>query len=502
MPASANVLTLSQTVENLNGKHDNISSASSSEDVSVDYDVHAPSYAPLSVYPVEKKCQKNTPSWFASLPDKQRHSQFLKDAVDFMLEKAVFDATNRSNKVVEWKAPEELLKLLDLDLSNEPVSHDRLLQLMEDVTKYSVKTGHPFFINQLFSSVDPYGLVGQWLGDALNPSVYTYEVSPVFTLMEETVLSEMRHIVGFPNGQGDGIFCPGGSIANGYAISCARYKSFPEVKTKGLHSLPRLVVFTSEDAHYSIKKLASFLGLGSDNVYLIRTDARGKMDIHHLEQEIERSLQEGAAPFMVSATAGTTVLGAFDPLPQIADLCSKYNLWMHVDAAWGGGALVSKKHRYLLDGIERMNTTMFLAEASRMSINKLKDIHTSAGKGTNGLVDHIDKVFDNAAYFTEQINKREGFRMVLREPECTNVCFWYIPPSLRGQEDQPDFKERLHKVAPKIKERMIKEGSMMVTYQPLKDHPNFFRLVLQNSGVERSDMDYFVREFERLGGDL
>lgn len=76
--------------------------------------------------------------------------------------------------------------------------------------------------------MDPYGLIGQWLGDALNPSVYTYEVSPVFTLMEEEVLAEMRHIVGFSDG--DGIFCPGGSISNGYGISCARYHKVPKVK--------------------------------------------------------------------------------------------------------------------------------------------------------------------------------------------------------------------------------------------------------------------------------
>lgn len=98
------------------------------------------------------------------------------------------------------------------------------------VARYSVNTGHPYFVNQLFSTVDPYGLVGQWLTDSLNPSVYTYEVAPVFTLMEEEVLKEMRVIVGWPNGEGDGIFCPGGSIANGYAISCARYHFYPEVK--------------------------------------------------------------------------------------------------------------------------------------------------------------------------------------------------------------------------------------------------------------------------------
>lgn len=90
-----------------------------------------------------------------------------------------------------------------------------------------------------------------------------------------------------------------------------------------------------------------------DNVYLIRTDPRGRMDISHLAQQIERSLSEGAAPFMVSATAGTTVIGAFDPISEIADICQKYNLWLHVDAAWGGGALISSKHRALLKGIER-----------------------------------------------------------------------------------------------------------------------------------------------------
>lgn len=117
--------------------------------------------------------------------------------------------------------------------------------------------------------------------------------------------------------------------------------------------MPRLVLFTSEDAHYSITKMAAYMGIGSDNVYLIRTDTNGKMDVCHLVDEIERSVKEGAAPFMVSATAGTTVIGAFDPIEPIADICQKYKLWLHVDAAWGGGALVSHKHRNLLRGIHR-----------------------------------------------------------------------------------------------------------------------------------------------------
>nr|UGX61743.1 black [Henosepilachna vigintioctopunctata] len=369
--------------------------------------------------------------------------------------------------------------------------------------------------------------------------------------MEETVLREMRKIVGFKDGKGDGIFCPGGSISNGYGLSCARHKKFPDIKTKGLNSLPRLVLFTSEDAHYSIKKMASFQGVGSDNVYCIKTDRRGKMDILDLEAQIIKSIEEGAVPFMVSATSGTTVLGAFDPLNEIADICEKYGLWMHVDAAWGGGALMSQKYRKLLTGIERADSVTWnphklltapqqcsafllrheglLAEAHGLNAAYLfqkdkfydtkydtGDKHIQCGrradvlkfwymwkaKGTNGLVKHIERVFENAEYFTDLIRNRPGFEMVHPEPECTNICFWYIPKSLRDCKDNDNYKERLHRVAPAMKEKMMKEGTMMVTYQAQKGHPNFFRIVFQNSGLNRSDMEHLVQEFERLGSNL
>lgn len=124
-------------------------------------------------------------------------------------------------------------------------------------------------------------------------------------------------------------------------------------------------------------------------------------------------------------------------------------------------------------------------------------------KGTTGFEKHIDTVFENAEYFTDLIKSNSGFEMVLENPECTNICFWYVPPSLRDEnKNSASYSSALHKVAPKIKERMMKEGTMMITYQPLKDKPNFFRLVLQNSALEKSDMQHFVKEIERLGCDL
>lgn len=174
-----------------------------------------------------EKCER-----FESLPNRNAHEKFMRECIELIMQTAVFNDTKREQKVLEWHQPEELVKLFDMSLKAESDSDEKLMAAIRDVIRYSVKTGHPYFVNQLFSCVDPYAMVGQWLTDALNPSVYTYEVSPVFIMMEEIVLREMRTIIGWKNGSGDGLFSPGGSISNGYGISCARFKFAPDVKVK------------------------------------------------------------------------------------------------------------------------------------------------------------------------------------------------------------------------------------------------------------------------------
>lgn len=484
---------------------------------------------------------------FRSMPFRNVHEKLFRDFFELVLQQAVFQSTSGKSRVVEWVEPKNLRSVVNLSLPTEGVGHKELLTLTRDIIKYSVKTGHPHFVNQLFSSLDPYGLLGQWLTDALNPSVYTYEVSPVFSLMEEDVLREMRAIIGWQGGEG--LFCPGGSMANGYAINLARHYRYPNLKQSGLSQMPRLVVFTSEDAHYSVKKLAAFLGIGYDNVYQVKVDSRGKMMVADLEVQIARVVEEGAVPLMVSATAGTTVIGAFDPLREIAEVCRKHDLWLHVDAAWGGGALVSRTYRGLLDGVHladsvTWNPHKLLAAPQQCSTlllrhegllqaahgcgasylfqnDKFYDAafdggarHVQCGrgadvvkfwymwkaKGTRGLEDHVDRVFALSRYFIDLIRTREGWRLLV-EPECTNVCFRYVPPSRRHLTGQ-ELDQTLHKIAPMIKERMVRAGTMLITYQTLRDMPNFFRLVLQNSGLTEADMKFFVEEIERLAVDL
>lgn len=173
--------------------------------------------------------------------------------------------------------------------------------------------------------------------------------------MEHYVLQKMRTVIGFDNG--DSILAPGGAISNLYSVIVARHSKFPEYKTKGMRGLPKqLVLFTSEHSHYSTKGAGATCGFGTDAVIEVPCDERGKMRVDKLEELIKKSIADGNEPFYVNCTCGTTVLGAFDPVHPIADLCAKYNMWLHIDAAWGGGYLLSSKLRGRLNGIERADS--------------------------------------------------------------------------------------------------------------------------------------------------
>ncbi|KAF2881098.1 hypothetical protein ILUMI_25080 [Ignelater luminosus] len=435
--------------------------------------------------------------------------------------------------------------MFDFPVEQNGVTQEKLLTLIKNTIKFSVKTGHRYFVNQLFSGLDPYGLAGQWLTDALNASVYTYEVAPIFTLMESAVITEMCRMIG-PEWN-DGIFCPGGSMANGIAIHLARFNYNKSIKKTGMFQHSRLMLFTSEEAHYSTQKFASFIGIGEDNVILIETDEVGRMLPNRLEEGIQEQLDFGGVPILVVATLGTTVRGAFDPLNEIAEICVKYRLWLHVDAAWGGGIIFSQRHRSKLNGIERANSAVInphklLAVPQQCSILLVKDknilhaCHSKGAeylfqkdkyydqsydpgdkylqcgrkcdvfkfwlmwkaKGSSGFAKHVDALMDAAEYFEEQVLARPEFRLVSKR-QYINVCFWYLPRYLRGKKDVLEHSIQLHKVAAQIKGAMVKHGAIMLGYQPLKQFPNFFRFVAQNSALGRKDVDFILDHIADLG---
>lgn len=148
-----------------------------------------------------------------------------------------------------------------------------------------------------------------------------------------------------------GVTQPGGSASNATAMVVARNELFPETKYDG-YGGKRFVVFTSANSHYSIEKAAQICGFGLCNARHVPVDDKGRMSVSELERMIHAARDEGMTPLFVNATAGTTVLGAFDPLPEIAVLCRREKLWFHVDASWGGSAIFSSRLKHKFIGTE------------------------------------------------------------------------------------------------------------------------------------------------------
>ncbi|KAL8594515.1 hypothetical protein ACOMHN_028869 [Nucella lapillus] len=478
-------------------------------------------------------------------------AQFMENFQALMTREVLQNSTDRQAKVLDFQQPHDLEKLLDLEIRKEPESRDRMLEHCGQVIRYSVKTGHPRFFNQLYSGLEPYSLAGSWLTDSLNTNLHTYEAAPVFVVMEKYMMSKLCEKMGFPDGEG--IFCPGGSFANIMAVHLARYRNNPDVTSKGLWEMRKVRLYTSDEAHYSLKKASMFLGIGTDNVVCVPTDDGGRLRTDALQSQMAQDKAQGYTPLIVMATSGTTVLGSYDRLNDVADVCKKYGVWMHVDCAWGGGVLLTGKYKHLMAGVERADSVAWnlhkmchvtiqasallvkekglLQKANGLNaeylfqpekpydtsydigdrsvqcgrkVDVLKVWMTWKGLGEKGLSDYVERSFENAQYLTEKLRFTEGFRLVLPEFECTNICFWYIPPCLRGQEESADWWKKLGKVAPIIKKRMMVEGTMMIGYSPLtcKRWVNFFRVIIANSMCDHSDMDFILVEIDRLGKSI
>jgi len=256
----------------------------------------------------------------------------------------------KDNALLDYQDYESLENKFDASIGKKGVAEDELLSSVQTYMQYCVRTSHPQFIGTLRASYNVASLVGEFLADITNTSMSTYEGSPVATLIENKLIKKMTEIVGFTDG--DGIFVTGGTQANLVAVLSARNTLDPNIKNTGLRQQHDLVLFISDQAHYSYVSAANILGLGVQNIIRVKSDQLGRMNTEALEFAIQTAIKENKTPFFIGATAGTTVLGAFDPIEDIASIASKYNLWLHIDGAFGGSALLSNRHNSLLAGSE------------------------------------------------------------------------------------------------------------------------------------------------------
>ncbi|GAA2090379.1 hypothetical protein GCM10009759_13910 [Kitasatospora saccharophila] len=192
---------------------------------------------------------------------------------------------------------------------------------------------------------------------ALNPSQDSWDQAPAATALESELLAELAELVGFHPDRAAGVLTTGGTESNLMGLMLARDQRLgPDVELNGIPAGVRPRVLASEAAHFSVQRAAALLGLGERAVRAVPVDRELRMDPAALADAFAEAGWEGATPVAVVATAGTTDTGAVDPLHAVADLAARHGTWLHVDAAYGGGALFSKRLAPLLDGLDRADS--------------------------------------------------------------------------------------------------------------------------------------------------
>jgi len=250
--------------------------------------------------------------------------------------------------------------LARFDFSAPVGAFDAFDFLVEGLWKFQTHTPHPRYYGLFNPAPTTMGIAGDALVAAFNPQLAAWSHSPLAIEIEQHLVRAFGARFGYDPARTDGTFASGGMEANHTAVLTALVQKFPEFSSLGLRALgAQPVLYVSTEAHHSLLKAARMCGLGTDAVHQIPVDHSLCMDPEALESQISRDRAQGFAPFLVVATAGTTSAGAIDPLPAIAEVAEREELWLHVDAAWGGAAALVPELRSLLEGIERADSITF-----------------------------------------------------------------------------------------------------------------------------------------------
>jgi glutamate/tyrosine decarboxylase-like PLP-dependent enzyme len=261
-------------------------------------------------------------------------------------------ATLRDQPVVASMTRRAAQPLVTAPAPERGRSFDELMTfLAREVFPFHAREPHPRFLAYIPSCPTFPAVLGDWLATGFNFFAGVWPVAAGPNAIELQVLEWFRTWVGMPAGTG-GLLTSGGSAATLTAVVAARHAAVGDDASR----LPRLVMYTSDQAHSSVPRAAWIAGIPRSHVRLIPSDDRYRMRADALADAIRRDTNEGWLPFLVAATAGSTNTGAVDPLHEIADICDASATWLHIDAAYAGFAALTARGREALAGIERATT--------------------------------------------------------------------------------------------------------------------------------------------------
>jgi glutamate/tyrosine decarboxylase-like PLP-dependent enzyme len=254
--------------------------------------------------------------------------------------------------------PEEIRSYLEsrFNFSRSMELDEVIAEVQEMLGKWQVQVTHPRYFGLFNPSVTEASVIADTLVALYNPQLASWRTSPAANEIEKFTLDWLAAKFGLPK-DSVATFTSGGAEANLSAVIIALTRAFPDYGDNGLRSLDAPpAIYLSEEAHHSFAKIAHMAGLGRTSLRTVATDANLKMDLADLERRVAEDRAKGLAPLMVVGTCGTTAAGAIDPLPELGRFCRENCLWFHVDAAWGGAAIISQSLRCHLEGIENADS--------------------------------------------------------------------------------------------------------------------------------------------------
>ena len=289
------------------------------------------------------------------------YAELMHEVVDALAQRFTdVDAPTSANDRTSLEA-----RVAGFDLDGQGIGNLAALREADDLyARNAVWFHHPSYVAHLNCPVAVPAVAAEAMLAAINTSVDTYDQSEVATLMERRLVQWASRHVGFDSG--DGIFTSGGTQSNLQALFLARENVLRDRQAQTVGKaeagrgeasrreiMSRLRILTTSQTHFSISRAAHLLGLDAEAVVCVDTDAAGRMDAEALAELMRDINDTGGIVMAVVATAGTTDLGVIDPLAAIAEICENANVWMHVDAAYGGGLLWAPRRKHLLAGIGR-----------------------------------------------------------------------------------------------------------------------------------------------------
>lgn len=428
--------------------------------------------------------------------------------------------------VLRWQRPEALRELARIGhgASNDP------LQSIGQLLDYSLQLHHPSYMGHQVCPPFPLAVLADLVISTLNQSTAVWEMSPFATMIEKEIVGWLNAHIGFQSGAA-GTMVSGGSTANltGLLAARARWRSDSH------QPAVRPVILCSADAHYSIARAASIMGMEPDDVIKVDTDERNRMDITALNDALEALEDTDRSVMAIAATAGSTATGAFDRLGDIAGLRDRYRTWLHVDAAHGASVVLSPSLRRLVAGIEHADSVAwdphkmlwmplslgailvrngewlrrafsadapYLFDAERSSLN-LGETTIQCSKRADAVKLWLmlrsggEEPFRAALERVTSIT-RELYDLVLdspdfqamHEPELNIFCFRYVGAGERSARDLDLLNGRL-------RQSLLESGQAWITTTLLKG-ARVLRVTMMNPATGKAEVESLLASLRRL----